>query len=157
MSIKSVIPSNHLILSPPSSPAFNHSHQQGLFQCIKYLHPMAKSNGASASASVLPMNNQGWFPLGLTGLNSLLCKELKRVLKHYNLKASVLWHSAFFIVQLSNPYITTGKTIALTRWTCVGKVMSLLYNILSRFIIAFLPRSRFFPWLQSLSTVILES
>ena len=81
---------------------------------------------------------------------------LKSLLQHDNLKASVLWHSGFFMVQLSHPYMTTGKTTALTRWTFVGKVTSLLFNMLSRFIIAFLPRSKrlLILWLQSLSTVI---
>ena len=67
---------------------------------------------------------------------------LKSLLQHHSLKPSILWHSAFFIVQLSHPYKTTGKTIALTRWTLVGKVMSLLFNMLSRLVIAFLPRSK---------------
>ena len=82
---------------------------------------------------------------------------LKRPLQYHNLKASVLQHSAFFMVQLSHPYMTTGKTIALTRWTCVGKVMSLLLNMLSRLVIAFLPRSKYLliSWLQSPSAVIL--
>ena len=77
---------------------------------------------------------------------------------HHSLKASVLWHSAFFIVQLSHPYRTTGKTIALTRWTFVGKVMSLLFNMLSRFVIVFLPRRKhlLISWLQSPSALILE-
>ena len=73
-----------------------------------------QSVGASTSASVLPMNIQGWFPLGLTGLISLLFKELLSLLQHYTWKASILWHSAFFMVQLSHLYITTGKTIVLT-------------------------------------------
>ena len=77
-----------------------------------------------ASASIIPMNSQGWFPLGLTGLISLLSKELSRVLQHHSLKASILWRSAFFMVQLSHSYMTTGKTIALTIQTFVGKVMS---------------------------------
>ena len=83
---------------------------------------------------------------------------LKSLLQHYSSKASILWHSAFFIVQLSHPYMTTGKTIALTRWTFVGKVMSLLFNMLSRFVIAFLPRCKrlLISWLQSPSAVILE-
>ena len=83
---------------------------------------------------------------------------LKSLLQHHNSKASVLWCSAFFMVQLSDPYMTTGKTIALAIWTFVGKVMSLLLNILSRFVTAFLPRSKrlLFSWLQSLSTVILK-
>ena len=83
---------------------------------------------------------------------------LKSLLQHHNSKASILRFSAFFIVQLSHPYRTTGKTIALTRRTFVGKVMSLLFNMLSRFVIAFLPRSKhlLISWLQSPSTVILE-
>ena len=83
---------------------------------------------------------------------------LKSLLQHHSSKASVLWDSAFFIVQLSHPYMTTGKTIALTRWTFVGKIMSLLYNMLSKLVIAFLPRSKhlLISWLQSPSAVILE-
>ena len=83
---------------------------------------------------------------------------LKSLLQHHSSKASIHWHSAFFIVQLSHPYMTTGKTIPLTRWTFVGKVMSLLFNMLSRLVIAFLPRSKhhLISWLQSLSAVILE-
>ena len=83
---------------------------------------------------------------------------LKSLLQHHSLKASVLWHSTFFMVWLSYPYITTGKTITLTRQTFVAKVMSLLFNTLSRFVRAFLPRSKhvLISWLQSLSTVILE-
>ena len=83
---------------------------------------------------------------------------LKSLLQHHSSKASILWHSAFLIVQLSHPYTTTGKTIALTRWTFVGKVKSLLFNMLSRLVIAFLPRSKrlLISWLQSTSAVILE-
>ena len=83
---------------------------------------------------------------------------LKSLLQHHSSKASILRHSAFFIVQLSHPYMTTGKTIALARRTFVGKVMSLHFNMLSRFVIAFLPRSKYllFLWLQSLSAVILQ-
>ena len=83
---------------------------------------------------------------------------LKSLLQHHSSKASILWCSAFFIVQLSHPYMTTGKTIALTRWTFVGKVMSLLFNMLSMLVIAFLPRSKrlLISWLQSPSAVILE-
>ena len=93
----------------------------------------------SASASVLPMNIQDWFSLGWTGWISLQSKGLSRVFSNTNSsKASILQHSAFFIVQLSHPYMTTGKTISLTRQTFVGKVTSLLYNILSKFVIAFL-------------------
>ena len=83
---------------------------------------------------------------------------LKSLLQHHSSKASTLRHSAFFIVQLSHPYMTTGKTIALTGWTCFGKVMSLLFHMLSRLVIAFLPRSKWLliSWLQSPSAVILE-
>ena len=83
---------------------------------------------------------------------------LKSLLQHHSSKASVLQHSAFLIVQLSHPYMTTGKTIALTRWTFVGKVMSLIFNMLSKLIITFLPRSKclLISWLQSPSAVILE-
>ena len=81
---------------------------------------------ASASASVLPVNIQGWFPLGLT----VLILQSKSLLQHHRLKASIIWHSAFFMVQLSQLYMTTGKTIALTIWTFVGYVMSLLFNTL---------------------------
>ena len=83
---------------------------------------------------------------------------LKSLLQHRSSKASIIWCSAFFIIQLSHPYVTTGKTIALTRWTMVSKAMSLLFNMLSRFVIAFLPRSKhlLISWLQSLSAVILR-
>ena len=83
---------------------------------------------------------------------------LKSLLQHHSLKASILQHSAFFMVQPSHPYTTTGKTIALTIWTFVGKVKSLLFNMLSRFVIAFLPKSKhlLISWLQSPSAVILE-
>ena len=83
---------------------------------------------------------------------------LKSLLQHHSSKASILWRSAFFIVQLSHPYMTMGKTIVLTRWTFVGKIMSLLFNMLSRWVIAFFPRSKhlLISWLQSPSAVILE-
>ena len=83
---------------------------------------------------------------------------LKNLLQHHSSKASILWHSAFFIVQLSHPYVTTGKTIALTRWIFVDKVMSLLFNMLSRSVITFLPRSKrlLISWLQALYAVILD-
>ena len=105
------------------------------------------------------MNIQHWVPLGLTGWISLWSRGLSKSLRqHHSSKASILWHSAFFIVQLLHPYMTTGKTIALTRQTFVGKVMSLLFNILSRLVITFLPRGKclLFSWLQSPSAVILE-
>ena len=85
-------------------------------------------------------------------------RTLKSPLQHHSSKASVLWHSAFFLIHLLHPYMTTGKTIALTTWTYVGKVMSLLFNILSMLVIAFLPKSKclLISWLQSQSAVILE-
>ena len=112
-----------------------------------------QSIGASVSASVLPMSIQDWFPLELTGLITLLSHELSGV---FSTTASILWHSAFFMVQLSHPYMIPGKTIALTRWTFVSKVMSLLFNMLFRLVIAFLLRSKhlLISWLQSLFAVI---
>ena len=96
-----------------------------------------QSIGVSASASVLPMNIQDWLDLlAVQG-------TLKSLLQYHSSKVSILKHSAFFIVQLSYPYMTTGKTIAVTRWTFVGKVISLLFNMLSRLVITFLPRSVF--------------
>ena len=99
-----------------------------------------RSIGASVSASVLLMNIQGWFSLGLTGLISLHSKGLPRVFSSTTVQKHQ--HSILFMIQLSYSYMTTGKTIALTRWTFVDKVMSLLFNMLSRFIIAFLSRSK---------------
>ena len=117
-----------------------------------------QSIGVSASASVLPMNTQNWSRLGWTGWISWQSGTLKSLLQHHSLKASILRCSAFFTVQLSHPNMTAGKTIALTRWTFDGKVMSLLFNMLSRLVITFLPRSKhlLIPWLQSPSAVILE-
>ena len=97
--------------------------------------------------------------MGLTLVDLLAVQEtLKSLLQHHNSKISILQYSAFFIVQISHPYMTTGKTIALTRWTFVGKVMSLLFKMLSRLVITFLPRSKhlLISWLQSPSAVILE-
>ena len=105
------------------------------------------------------MNIQDRFPLGQTGLISLWSKGLsKSLFQHHSSKASILWCSAFFIVHLSHPYMTTGKTIGLTRRTFVDKVMSLLLNMLSRLVITFLPRSKhlLISWLQTPSAVILE-
>ena len=120
-----------------------------------------ESSGQSivASASILTMNIQGWFSLGLTGLISLQSKGLsKSLLQHHHLKEPVLQSSAIFVVQFSHPYMTIGKTIALTGWTFVGTVMSLLCNMLFRFVIAFLSRTKclLISWLQSPSTVIME-
>ena len=116
-----------------------------------------QSTGASALASFLPKKSQGWSS-EWTGWISLQSKGLSRVFSNHSSKASILQHSAFFTVQLSHPYMTTGKTIALTRQTFVGKVMSLLLNMLSTLVITFLPRSKhlLISWLQSPSAVILE-
>ena len=106
---------------PQSLPA------SGSFPMSKLFAWGGQSIGVSASASVLPMNIQGWFPLGWTGLISLQSKgPLKSLLQHHSSKASILWCSVFFTVQLSHPYMTTGKTIALSRWTFVGKCLCFL-------------------------------
>ena len=117
MSIESVMPSNHLPFSSCLQP-FPASRS---FLMSQLFASGGQSIGASAPASVLPMNIQGWFPLGLTGLISLQSKRLKSLLQHHSSKASILQHSAFFIVQFSHPYMTTGKTISLTRWTLAAK------------------------------------
>ena len=112
------------------------------------------------SFSISPSNEySGLISFRMDWLDLLAVQgTLKSLLQHHSLKASILWCSAFFILQLSHPYMTTGKTIALTRWTFIGKVMSLLFNILSRLVITFLPRSKrlLISRLQSPSTVILE-
>ena len=131
----------------------------GSFQMSQFFASHGQSTEVSASASVHSMNIQDWFPLGWTGWISLQSKGLSRVFsQHHSSKASVLQHSACFMVQLSHPYMTTGKTIVLTRWTFVGQVRSLLLNMLSWLNIAFLPRSKhlLISWLQSPSAVILE-
>ena len=129
-------------LSSTSPPTFNLSQHQSL-RVSQFFASGCQSIEVSASASVLPMNIQDWFPLGWTGWITLQSKGLS-LLQHHSSKASILQCSALFIVQLSHPYMTTGKTIALTRWTFVCKVMSLLLKMLSRFFIAFLPRSKCF-------------
>ena len=141
MSIKLVTPSSHLILChpllllPPIPPSIR------VFSNESTLH-MRWPKYWSFSFSIIPFNG---------GI-------LKSLLQHHSSKALILWRSAFFTVQLSHPYMTTGKTIALTRQTLVGKVMSLLFNMLSRLVITFLPRSKrlLISWLQSPSAVILE-
>ena len=119
-----------------------------------------QSIGVSASASVFPMNSQDWFHLGWTGWISLQSKGLFSwsLLQDHSSKASILQCSAFFMVQLSHPCMTTGKTRALTILTFVGKVMSLLFSMLSRLVIAFLLRNKrlLISWLQSPSAVIFE-
>ena len=206
MSIESVMPSNHLFLCHPFSRSQS-SPASEFFPMTRLFALGGQSFGASASASVLPMNIQDWFPSGLTSLISLLSKGLSRVFSNTTPKASILRHSAFFMVQLSHLYIvkalscvhlfatpwtvdcqaplsmgfsrqeywsglpfpspgdlpdpgitdlphcrqtfyhqnhhmTNGKTIALNRQTFVGKVVSMLFNTLSRFVIAFIPRSK---------------
>ena len=144
--VDDAIQPSHSLLSS-SRPAFNPPYHQGLFQRVS-LPSGGQSIGGSVSASVL------------SGLITLLSKGLSRVFSNSqeSSPASIIWCSAFFIVQLAHPYKTTGKTIALTRWIFVSKVMSLLFNMLSRFVIAFLPRSKHLSisWLQSPSVVILE-
>ena len=159
-SIKSVMQFKHLILCrsllllPASFPA------SGSIPISQLFTSGSQNIGVSASASVLPMNIQGWFPLGWTGWNPCSSRDPQEstVFQHHSSKASILQHSAFFIVQLSHPYMTIRKTIALTRWTFVGKVVSLLFNVGSRLVIAFLPRSKclLISRLQSPSAVILE-
>ena len=118
-----------------------------------------QSIGVSVSTSVLPMNISGLISLRMHWLDLLAVQgTLKSLLQHHSSKASVLMHSAFFIVQFSHPYMITGKTIALTRQTFVGKVMSLPFNTLSRWVTTFLPKNKrlLISWLQSPSAVILE-
>ena len=128
----------------------------GSFPMSQLFASGGQSTGASAQASILPINIQGWFPLGLTGLTCFQSKGLSSLLQHHSSETSILQCWAFFMVQLSHAYMTTGKTIALTKQTFVDKVMSLLFNML--FVISFLPRSQcqLISWLQSLSTAILE-
>ena len=161
MSIESVMPSNHLILCHHLLLLPSVFVSIRVFPLSWLFTSGGQSIRVSASASVLPTNTQDWSPLEWTGWISLQSKgTLKSLLQHHSSKASILQCSAFFIVQLSHPYMTTGKTIllALTRQTFVGKVMSLLFNMLSRLVITFLSRSKslLIPWLQSPSAVILE-
>ena len=138
MSIKSVMPSNHLILCYPFQ-----SFLPSIFPRIRIF---------SNEYPGLIFFRMDWLDLlAVQG-------TLKSLLQHHSSKASILLPSAFFIVQLSHPYMTTGKTIALTRWTFVGKLMSLLSNMLSRLVITFLPRSKhlLISWLQSPSAMILQ-
>ena len=152
--------SNHLIfclsllLLPSIFPSIR------VFSNESALHIRGKSIGAPASASVLPNKHTGLTSFRIDFFDLFAVQgTLQSLLQHLNWKASILRHSAFFIIQLSHPYMTTGKTIALTRHTFVSKVISLLFNTPSRFVIAFLPRSKhlLISWLQSPSAVILES
>ena len=151
----SVVPFSSLLQSFPAS---------GSFPMSQFFASGGQSFGVSVSASVLPMNIQDWFPLGLTGL-ILQSKGLSRVfsnttvLKHeFLLTQLCLWVHELMWVQLSHPYMTTGKIITLTRRTFVDKVKSLLFSMLSRLVTAFLPRSKhlLISWLQWPSAVLLE-
>ena len=160
MSIKSVMPSNHLILCrpllllPSIFPIIRVFSSDSVL-CIRW--PKYWSFNFSISPSYeysgLISFRIDWFDLlAVQGI-------LKNLVQHHSLKLSILWSSAFFMVQLSHPYMTTGKTIALTRWTIVARVTCLHFNVLPRFVMAFLPKSKFLliSWLQSPSTVIFES
>ena len=159
MSIKSVMPSNHLILWPPllllpsifpSIRVF--SNESAL--CIRWPRDW------SFTFNISPSNEHpGMISFRMDWLDLLAVQEtLKSLLQHHSAKALILQHSAFFTVQLSHSYMMTGKTIALTRRTFVGKVMPLLFSMLSRLVITFLPRSKrlFISWLQSPSAVTSE-
>ena len=159
MSIESAMPSSHLILCcpllllPPILPSIR------VFSNESNIH-MRWPKYWSFSLSIFPSKEiPGLISFRMDWLDLLAVQgTLKSLLQHHSSKASILWHSAFFIVQLSHPYMTTGKTIALTRWTFLGKVMSLLFNMLCRLVITFLPRSKhlLISWLQSPSVVILK-
>ena len=130
-------------LSSPSPPAFNRSHHQGLFWWVGSLHQVTKILELQLQHHFFPMNNSGLISLRIVWFDLLAVQgTLKDLLQHYNLKASILWYLAFFMIQFSHPYMTTVKTIALSIWIFVSKVMSLLFNMPSRLVIAFLKRSK---------------
>ena len=159
MSIKLLMPSNHLILCCPLLLPPSVFPSIRVFSNESVLQSGGQTIGVSASASVLPVNIQDWFPLGWTGWIPLPSKGLSRVFSNTTVQKHQFFQClAFCIVQLSHPYMTTGENIALTRWTFVGSVMSLLFHVLSRLIITFLPRSKhlLISWLQSPSALILE-
>ena len=159
MSIESVMPSNHLILCRPLFLLPSIFPSTRVFSNVSVLH-IRWLKYWSFSFSISPSNEySGLISFRMDWFDVLSVQgTLKSLLQHHSSKASILQHSAFFIVQLSHPYMTTGKTIALTRRTFVSKIMSLLFNMLSRLVIAFLPRSKHLltSWLQSPSAVILE-
>ena len=159
MSLVLVVPSSHLILCHPLLLL------PSIFPSIRVFSNESVLSIRwpkfwSFSFNIRPSNEHpGPISFRMDWLDLLAVRgTLKNLLQHHSSKASILWCSAFFIVQLSHPYMTTGKTIALTKWTFVGKVISLLFNMLSRSVITFLPRSKrlLISWLQSPSTVILE-
>ena len=159
MSIKSVMPSNHLIFCHPLLPLSSILPSIRVFSNESVLH-IRWPNYWSFSFIISPSNEySGLISFKINWLDLLAVQgTLKSLLQHHSSKASILWHSAFFIVQLSYPYMTTGNTIALIRWTFVGNRMLLLFHMLSRLVLAFLPRSKclLISWLQSPSAVILE-
>ena len=159
MSIKSVMPSNHLILCCPHLLPPSIFPSISVFSNESVLH-LRWPQYWSLSFSISPFNEYlGLISFRIDWLDLLEVQgTLKSLLQHHSSKTPILWRSAFFIVQLSHPYMTTGKTIALTKRTLFTKVMSLLFNKLSRLIITFLPRSKclLISWLQSPSAVILE-
>ena len=145
-------------LSSPSSPGHNPSQHQRLFQWVTSSHQVAKVLEIQLQHQSF-QEHPGLISYRMDWLHLLVVQgTLKSLLQHHSSKASILQHSAFFTVQLSHPYMTTGKTIALTRWIFVGKIISLLFNMLSRLVITFLPRSKclLISWLQSPSAVIVE-
>ena len=158
MPIESVTPSNHLILCRPFSSCPQSLPASGSFPMSQLFARWPKY--WSFSFSISPSNEHpGLISFRMDWLDLLAVQgTLKSLLQHHNSKASIFQHSAFFTVQLFHLYMTTGKTTALTRWTFVVKVMSLLFNMLSRLVITFLPRSKrlLISWLQSPSAVILE-
>ena len=159
MSIESVMPSNHLILCHPLLLLPSIFPSIRVFSSELALR-IRWPKYWSFSFSLSPSNEySGLISFRLDWFDLLVVQgTLKNLFQQHSSKASILWRSAFFTVQLSYPYMTTGKTIALTRWTFVGKVMSLLFNMLSRLVITFLPSSKLLliSWLQSPSAVILE-
>ena len=159
MSIELVMTSNHLILYCPLLLLPSIFSNIKVFSNESALH-IRWPKYCSFSLSISPSNEHtGLISIRMDRLDLLAVQgTLKSLLQHHSPKASILWHSAFFTVQLSHPYMTTGKTIALTRWTFVDKVMSLLFNMLSRLVTTFLPKSErlLISWLQSPSAVILE-
>ena len=156
MSIKSVMPSNYLILCHPLLLLPSIFPSIRVFSNESVLH-IRWPKFWSFSFNISPSNEHpGLISFKMDWLDLLAVQgTLKSLLQHHSSKASILRCSAFFMVQLSHPYMTTGKTIALTRWTFVGKAMSLLFNMLSRLVITFLPRSKrlLISWLQSPSSV----
>ena len=157
MSIKAVMPSNHLILCCPLLFLPSIFPSIRVFSSKSGLH-IRWPKYWSFSFSISPSNEHpGLISFRMDWLSLLAVQgTLKSLLQYHSSKASILWHSGFFIVQLSDPFMTTGKTTALTRWTFVDKVMCLFYNMLSRLVITFLPRSKYplISWLQSPSAVI---